>query len=156
MRIKEKNSNAFAIFIILLIVVGIIIGIIFPKKTKTNIVENNTVVNEVKNDKVNEIKNEVKEKNETENTEVENTIENTAIENTETKTETFTEKPKTEEEKAIAIVKKDYGESDGIGFSIQGMDQKGRQIVVVSRGTSTLAFYKVNVSDGTFDKQIIY
>ena len=53
------------------------------------------------------------------------------------------------------MVKKDYGDRNNIEFSVEGMDGKGRQIVVVrnSNTTEALAFYFVDVDNNTFDKQ---
>ena len=57
-------------------------------------------------------------------------------------------------EKAIDIVKKDWGKDSSVNFSVQGMDGNGNYIVVVSdSNTVTLAFYSVNVSNETFTKR---
>ena len=52
-------------------------------------------------------------------------------------------------------MKKDYGTSTNVKFSIEGMDDNGRQVVVVRniQTTEALAFYFVNVSDNTFTKK---
>lgn len=150
MRKKEKTSNGLVIFIILIIVVGIIIGITMPKKQKNN------KTNEHKNNQTNiEVVNEENTNKIENNTAIENNEEQNSItENKETQTETFTEKPKTEQEKAIEIVKKDYGESKDIGFEVVGMDGNKHIVSVIDARTSqTLMFYKVNVQNGTFEKQ---
>ena len=147
-----SNSQIFAIIcVIIIIVAGICVGIFFAQKggTATN-TTNEIVQNEMANNIVNELKQTNTIKNEIVNNEVKNTVETT-----QTKTETFTEKPKTQEEKAIQTVKKDYGEGNNLEFSVEGMDGKGRQIVVVRNSTTTeaLAWYFVDVDNGTFDKQ---
>lgn len=82
---------------------------------------------------------------------IQNTVEN---ENTVTK-EILDEAPQTEEDKAIQIVKKDYGTDSNVKIAVEGMDENGREIVVVreTETTKAIAFYFVNVSSGTFDKK---
>ena len=91
--------------------------------------------------------------NETE-TEVENTIKNEA-QNTQISTETFEESPKTQEEKAIEIVKNDWKDTQNVKYGVEGMDENGRYIVTVrnSQTTKALAFYTVDVSNKSFEKK---
>lgn len=147
---KRKTS---IIIIIILVIMLIAIGIFMfgeinkgnsSKPTSTN------TLKEEKNEIVNQIANEITEnvlKNEIEN--------NTTIENTTTPTETFEEAPKTAEEKAISIVKKDWGEDKNVDIAIDGMDSNGNYIVAVrdSSTTEAKAFYTVNTSSGTFTKR---
>lgn len=110
--------------------------------TNNEIVENNkvnkTATNEVVNEIINENTNEI----------VENKIENTIS------SETLEESPKTAKEKAIDIVKKDWGNVSNVNFSVQGMDGNGNYIIVVSdTNTVALAFYSVNISNETFTKR---
>lgn len=151
---KRKTS---IIIIIILVIMLIAIGIFMfgeinkgnsSKPTSTN------TLNDKKNEIANQIANEITEnvlKNEIENN---TTIENT-IENTTTPTETFEETPKTAEEKAISIVKKDWGEDKNVDIAIDGMDNNGNYIVAVrdSSTTEAKAFYTVNTSSGTFTKR---
>lgn len=119
------------------------------KENKTNNVSN---VNE---NKENKVKNEVIE-NKVEN-EIENKVEqNNTVQNTpSTSTEVLTESPKTNEEKAIKIVKEDWDSEEGVYFSSMGIDSQGRYIVTVndSNTTGTLAWYAVNVVTGEFEVQ---
>ena len=126
----------------------LVVGLSLNKNVQTN--ANEIKQNEIVNNVVNEVKENTIIENKIENT-IENKVENTQKQNT----ETFTEKPKTQEEKAILMVKKDYGDRNNIEFSVEGMDGKGRQIVVVrnSNTTEALAFYFVDVDNNTFDKQ---
>ena len=147
---KRKTS---IIIIIILVIMLIAIGIFMfgeinkgnsSKPTSTN------TLNDEKNEIANQIANEITEnvlKNEIEN--------NKKIENTTTSTETFEETPKTAEEKAISIVKKDWGEDKNVDIAIDGMDSNGNYIVAVrdSSTTEAKAFYTVNTSSGTFTKR---
>lgn len=69
--------------------------------------------------------------------------------------EIFEEKPETVEQKAVAIAKKDWGEDSNVEFSIDGINSNGSYIIAVrnTKTTEALAFYTVNVSDGTFTKK---
>lgn len=85
--------------------------------------------------------------------EITNDIVVNEIENT-TSSETLEESPKTSEQKAIDIAKKDWGNDSNVNFSVQGMDGNGNYIVVVSdSSTVSLAFYSVNIKNETFTKR---
>ena len=134
---KRKTS---IIIIIILVIMLIAIGIfMFGEMNKGN--SSKPTSTNTLNDEKNEIAN---------NTTIENTIENTT-----TSTETFEETPKTAEEKAISIVKKDWGEDKNVDIAIDGMDSNGNYIVAVrdSSTTEAKAFYTVNTSSGTFTKR---
>lgn len=144
------NKKTLTIVIVLIIIIGIICGIAFSKKSNRNITTNtqkqeeNTTTNEEVNNITNEIeKNEIEENNTVENTQVTTTPEEPQ------------ETQKTDKEKAIEIVKKDYGTSDNIKFNAEGTDSKGRQIIIVRDidTTAALQFYYVDVSNGTFIKE---
>lgn len=140
--------------IVIVIILGIICGVALNKKTEANnknieneLSENETFLNEETiNEVTNVIVNEEKE-NIAENV-VENIQENSS-------TETFEENPKTLEEKAIQIAKKDYGNGENIKFGVEGIDESGRYIVTVrdANTTEALVFYFVNVSNSTFTKR---
>lgn len=145
------NKKTIIILISIIIIIGIICGIAFSKNTNRNITTNtqkqeeNTITNEQTNNVTNELtENEIEENNIPE-----------PKEPTITAPEEPKETPKTEEEKAIEIVKKDMGVSDEIKFEIEGKDSKGRIIVAVRniQTTEALQFYHVDVSTGTFIKE---
>ena len=139
------GKGTWTIIIIAIIVIGIIFGISMDKDDRPNLETTNRNVQE-------EMEN--KEHTNTENQEVtQNIIEDETV--NEINSEVFEEEPETEEEKAALIVKKDYGTNSNIKFSVEGMDANGRHVVVVRdiNTTEALAFYFVNVSDGTFTKK---
>ena len=147
-------NKKVCIVIVVIILLGIICGIMLNKNSKnTNDqneekrLEENSVVNQqVANEEANVVDNETVN-------EVQETLTNSEKENT--TTETFTEEPKTAEEKAIAIAKKDYGNEQGVKFGVEGIDESGRYIVTVrnSDTTEALAFYFVNLTNSTFTKK---
>lgn len=63
-----------------------------------------------------------------------------------------TESVTTREERAIELVKKEWGSTDGVYFSNESIDSNGRYIVSVrdKKTTTSLAFYLVDV-----DKQLV-
>lgn len=137
--------------LILVVVLFIVILSIYgsPDNKNVNNISNETKLNKEENNNNNESNEKVNEEivNEIED-EIANEIENTIS------SETFEESPKTAEEKAIDIVKKDWGNSNNVNFSVQGMDGNGNYIIVVSdSNTVALAFYTVNVSNETFTKR---
>ena len=149
---KRKTS---IIIIIILVIMLIAIGIFMfgeinkgssSKPTSTNILkEDDKITNQITNTIIeNTITNEMEN-----NITSENVIENTIP------TETFEETPKTAEEKAISIVKKDWGEDKNVDIAIDGIDSNGNYIVAVrdSSTTEAKAFYIVNTSNGTFTKR---
>ena len=117
--------------------------------------ENNEYNQIVTTDNVNE---EIKNKeNEVDTNKVENEIVNEVNENKVENTvssEVFQESPKTSEEKAIDIAKKDWGNDSSANFSVEGMDGNGNYIVAVrDSNTVALAFYSVNITNETFTKR---
>ena len=58
----------------------------------------------------------------------------------------------TREERAVELVKKEWGSTDGVYFSNESVDSQGRYIVSVrdKKTTASLAFYLVDV-----DKQLV-
>lgn len=143
------RKGIWILVIVIIIIIGIICAILMDQAQKTigspklENVQGNEITNMQTVNKENEIE--------------ENELENRAGEDISINipTETFDEEPKTEQEKAIQIVKKDYGNDTNIKINVEGMDENGRQIVTVrnSQTTEALAFYFVNVSEGTFTKK---
>ena len=144
------KKGMWTIIIIVIIVIGIMCGISMSENDKENtqMTNSNVETNKQENEENANMINEIQE-DETQNVIDENMIAN------EVNTETFDEEPKTEQDKAIQIVKKDYGTSSNIKFSVEGMDSNGRHVVVVRdiNTTEALVFYFVNVNDETFTKK---
>lgn len=155
---KKSTYVIIGIIIILMIVVICAFAFLGNDKKENNEI-NNKVMNEesdiIQNEQTNEQVNEVvsnEAKNDIVN-ESTNIVEN-VLENT-TSSETFEESPKTAEEKAIDIAKKDFGKNNNAQFSVEGMDGNGNYIVAVrdTKTTEALAFYTVNVANKTFTKR---
>jgi len=66
-----------------------------------------------------------------------------------------TESVTTRQEKAIQLVKEEWGGEDGVYFSNESIDSQGRYIVSVrdKKTTNSLAFFLVDVETGLVTKQ---
>ena len=133
--------NKKVLYVIGLVVV-IILGVLFARLLSGSIdarpASSNKVENSNNNTK-NEVKNEL------------NNNENTNATTNEPKEET----PKTDLEKAIDIVKKDWGSDNTVYFAQDGQKESGEYIICVrdTETTSAKAWYTVNVQTGTFVKE---
>lgn len=153
------NKNIKTILLIILIIIIIAVIAIFG----CNILNKNEDVNETQNSinetsqnmqsTVNETETEKNVVNEVQNNVIENKIENNVnntIENivTNQTTEVLENDGASNEEKAINIVKKDWGTTEGVYFVTMGIDASGKYIVTVndSSTTATLAWYRSRCS----------
>ena len=146
---RRPTNITIACVVILLIAIICVFAFSGNKKQVANNVQNVTTQsnNEIANNEVSE-----NAQNEIENTVVEEPAQN-EVENVEEQTETFTETPETAEEKAIGIVRNDW-KGENVFFSATGIDTNGNYIVqVTDKNTVVLAFYTVNVGDGSFTKR---
>ena len=102
--------------------------------TENNIVEDNTAKNEANN----EIKNETKVTEENKNK---------VSSNNDSEIESDSD-----EEKALAIVKKDWGSTDGVYFKVQAIDANGNYVISVNNADTTqvMEWYTVNPKTGEF------
>ena len=136
------------IVIAIIVVVGAYFGVKYFFNTQeasnnTNInntngnmalVENNTAKNEANN----EIKNETKVTEENKNK---------VSSNNDSEIESDSD-----EEKALAIVKKDWGSTDGVYFKVQAIDANGNYVISVNNADTTqvMEWYTVNPKTGEF------
>ena len=130
----------FVIVILILIIAGIYMAKRISKGTE-NIQTAGNMVNELVND-IDEV---------LENNVIENNVKNELEEVNSTEPEkTNTEKP---EEKAIEIVKNNWGPDDTVYYSYDGIDKDGKYIICVrdKNTTKALYFYYVDIETGTFD-----
>ena len=124
------------------LVVVIILGVLFARVLSGSIDARPASSNKVENSNKltnNQVKNEL------------NNNENTNTTTNEPKEET----PKTDLEKAIDIVKKDWGADNTVYFAQDGQKESGEYIICVrdTETTSAKAWYTVNVQTGTFVKE---
>ena len=159
---KRPTNITIACVVILAIIAICVFAFKNNKNTVSNNVQNeenqnsnNVADNNVRENVTNEIENIVEIENTNNEEQIKNEIEKEKVEENipTTTTETFTETPHTAEEKAIGIVQDDWNDSSA-AFSVTGMDANGNYIVqVTDSNTAVLAFYTVNVGDGSFTKR---
>lgn len=95
---------------------------------ENNVIENNTVENEIANKNNSSAQNTISSNNDSE------------IE------------ADSDEEKALAIVKEDWGSTDGVYFKVQAIDADGNYVISVNNEetTAVLEWYTVNPKTGEF------
>ncbi len=144
------------IIIFAIILAGIICAVVYDQAKKA-VPSTNLDTNNIRNMQENDNLTNKVDNNETQNEVVQNEIiENEITSNTqEGENKAPENNSKTEEEKAIQIVKRDYKQSENVEFSSEGTDSEGNRIIVVRdpETTQALAFYYVNISNSTFTKK---
>ena len=133
-----KKTIIMVLIAIIGMAIGIVIGVNLGKEKETTpVASENVVENKVKN------REEYIEKNE-----IENTIEN--------EEENVEEEPKTDLEKAIYIVKNDWGKDDtSVYYAEDGKTKKGEYIICVREKSTTkaLSWYTVDITTGTYTRE---
>lgn len=148
MKGKHSENNTKIILVVIIIILLIIIAyLLFANRKNEKIIENdkqnistNVVENTITNENVdNEIQNN-------ENTNLENVSE----QENEQVNSTQQESP---EERAINIVKNDWGDGAVVYFNCVGRDEKGRYIIVIADAETTRAiqWYYVDLQTGEFE-----
>ena len=151
-----------------LIIIGIVVLLFIIiwfgyEMAKTEPVDANTVNENLadENTGLDNIINELFD-NVTTNEQIENEIEENVLEESKEENEVENkeaasagESVTSKEEKAIALVKKEWGGEDGVYFSNESIDSQGRYIVSVrnKRTTNSLAFFIVDVDKELVTKQ---
>lgn len=147
---SKKTKVALVILIIALIIVIAIavVASISPFKDKGTNAEalNDTQINGMLNNTENNL----------ENAEQENSISDTEANNVEGTENKEQEKPSTSdnannsnEEKAIELVKKEWGEDSSVYFDLAGVTSDGKYRVSVNKDTKVLAWYIVDIENET-------
>ena len=158
----EKTAKKSALIILIMILLFVIIWFVYDSFKKepananavtTNITDKNSGLDNVINDLF-----EKADINEIDANLIGNTIvdDNTNSTNeTVTNTGSSTTSVTSKEQKAVALVKKAWGDTDGVYFSNMSIDNQGRYIVSVNdaKTTKTLAFFKVDVDKELVTKQ---
>lgn len=158
----EKTAKKSVLIILIMILLFVIIWFVYDSFKKepananavtTNITDKNSGLDNVINDLF-----EKADINEIDANLIGNTIvdDNTNSTNeTVTNTGSSTTSVTSKEQKAVALVKKAWGDTDGVYFSNMSIDNLGRYIVSVNdaKTTKTLAFFKVDVDKELVTKQ---
>ena len=157
----EKTAKRSVLIILIVILLFVIIWFVYDSLKKEPVNANSITTNITdKNSGLDNVINDLFEKADINEIDA-NLIENTIDENTNTTNETVTNTGSSttsvtsKEQKAVALVKKTWGDTDGVYFSNMSIDNKGRYIVSVndSKTTKTLAFFVVDVDKELVTKQ---
>ena len=157
---SKTVKNSLIVIAIVVVLFGIIWFVydVFKKEpvdanVNANLADENTGLDNIINDLFENVQTNEQIENVVEN---ENITNNQKEEKQEDKTNEVisesTESVTTREEKAVELVKKEWGSTDGVYFSNESVDSQGRYIVSVrdKKTTASLAFYLVDV-----DKQLV-
>ena len=151
---NKKKIIIIAVTIVLVILITLLtIKLIKIEKNKgkevinlnENAIENNTVENNVQNENIEDKNNEnVNEENNNQTNTIQNTSSNAGEEVT-----------KTDKEKALNLVKKDWAEDDNVYFTVESIDGNGNYTIYVREGETTreISVYTVNLKTGKFTKE---
>ena len=138
-----KKTIIIVIAVMLVVLVGVIVG-----KSISGVNTSNTVSSEkIDNSLYSVSNNNVDKKAENEKSNTVNNVLNT-VDNTENKEE------KTDLDKAMDLVKKDWGEDSTVYFAQDGKTENGEIIICVrdNKTTGARAWYSVDVTAGTAEK----
>lgn len=164
-----KNKIKTCIMIIVVLVVASIMvwfahKIIMNADNTTN--QGSSEINNIK--EINEVANYLVDNTENTSNKIENTAEEKTEEDNNNEEEKNTENEKTSdtttknsntgvsnEDRAISIVKKNWGSEEGVYFTTMGIDAKGRYIVTVNDSSTTAIYasYAVNIETEEFEVQ---
>jgi len=148
-----KKLLIYIIILAIIIGLGIAVGLNMEDEEKQAIqTSTKKTENKVENKIENIVENTVNNKEEN----IENTIQNNNEENKVQDEEEKTDKsrPLTDLDKAIDLVKEEWGTENGVYFAQDGKTDEGEYIICVrdSRTTNALAWYKVNIETGTCEE----
>lgn len=159
---NKKTKGIIAVLVVLIIAIAIFLCYTYgfnsnekesnSVRSTNNIIENKGNANKTEENKVeenvvqNSISNEVNEIAQPEETEPVKPEEEPVDEKSEIQTDN-------DEDRAISIVKNDWGDSSGVAFKIEHINNDGSyEIVVRNEDGNALAWYTVNPKTGTFSK----
>ena len=157
----EKTAKRSVLIILIVILLFVIIWFVYDSLKKEPVNANSVTTNITdKNSGLDNVINDLFEKADINEIDA-NLIGNTIDDNTNTTNETVTNTGSSttsvtsKEQKAVALVKKTWGDTEGVYFSNMSIDNKGRYIVSVndSKTTKTLAFFVVDVDKELVTKQ---
>lgn len=161
---QKKMKVIVSILVIIIIIVGFFLVYTLLNKNTYNASSNQVITNNIGNSTKNELNNNDDEniiKNEVNtinnmvdnNNKIENNTANNIVEN-KIENENSEIQEKTDEEKAIEIVKKDYGNNANVSFKIEQINPNGTYVIRVMDAETSLVlqWYTVDPKTGKFTK----
>lgn len=148
-----KKQIIIILAIICVIILGIVVAINVNNDETEEVASQNAEHNKTENKVENKIENNADNKEENKLNETES--ENINVEDTTEGKDIKEEKTKTDLEKAIDIVKEDWGEDETVKFAEDGTTANGEYIICVrdKKTTNALAWYTVDAKTGEFEKE---
>ncbi len=142
------KKMVYVLIVIVLIALGIVVAVNLRNGNK----EIPSSSENVENDKINNAQNNITNNAQNNITEEDTTING---ENQEQDKNNNEEGLKTDLEKAIDIVKKDWGEDSSVYFAEDGQTRDGEYVICVrdNNTTSAIAWYTVDIKTGKFTKE---
>ena len=140
---NKKTKIVILIIALIIVITAVVIAVVKPFDNKTTEAEplNNTQINtEINNEEAN-TENVITEENNTETTNNEKEPEQ--------QTSSSDNAKNSNEEKAIELVKKEWGEDSSVYFDLAGVTSDGKYRVSVNKDTKVLAWYIVDVESET-------
>lgn len=161
-----QNQKKKIIIIVGVVILAILIALLTVKliniernkekevsNVNENAIENNILENAIKNENTENTENIVVADKEKEDNNKNDLIETSPTIGEEEITKTEIEKKENDEEKAVNIVKKDWGEDNSVYFTIEETQNEKYTISVREKDTTrTISTYEVNIQTETFIK----
>lgn len=145
------------IVIILVIILAVVCGVIFFNKqeNKSQVTNSNTVLNETAQNVTEEILNKVENTNTFEENNDKKEDNTNTIENNSSNTNSSEKTSENDSDRAIEMVKKEWGKDDNVTFKIDEQTEDGKYVVCVMETSTTrvIMWYNVDVKNNTIEEK---
>lgn len=145
------------IVIILVIILAVVCGVIFFNKqeNKSQVTNSNTVLNETAQNVTEEILNQVENTNTFEENNDKKEDNTNTIENNSSNTNSSEKTSENDSDRAIEMVKNEWGKDDNVTFKIDEQTEDGKYVVCVMETSTTrvIMWYNVDVKNNTIEEK---
>lgn len=145
------------IVIILVIILAVVCGVIFFNKqeNKSQVTNSNTVLNETAQNVTEEILNKVENTNTFEKNNDKKEDNTNTIENNSSNTNSSEKTSENDSDRAIEMVKNEWGKDDNVTFKIDEQTEDGKYVVCVMETSTTrvIMWYNVDVKNNTIEEK---
>lgn len=145
------------IVIILVIILAVVCGVIFFNKqeNKSQVTNSNTVLNETAQNVTEEILNKVENTNTFEENNDKKEDNTNTIENNSSNTNSSEKTSENDSDRAIEMVKNEWGKDDNVTFKIDEQTEDGKYVVCVMETSTTrvIMWYNVDVKNNTIEEK---
>ena len=145
------------IVIILVIILAVVCGVIFFNKqeNKSQVTNSNTVLNETAQNVTEEILNKVENTNTFEENNDKKEDNTNTEENNSSDTNSNEKTSENDSDRAIEMVKNEWGKDDNVTFKIDEQTEDGKYVVCVMETSTTkvIMWYNVDVKNNTIEEK---